>query len=191
MTLKEYQKIDLETGKIVDVVLFDPETDEIPEDCKEGWAGDQGMHEPIWSFAENKWVEDNNSKALLNHMITRKGAELGIACKQEILGYFQVKLQGKNYYFSNDAEAQSNFEKMDRAFEKGRINQLKWTCYDKNWNVKRLLLNAKMFEVVYEAHLNHIQGNIARFRDELMVQLSQATTVEEIESIVWTPFNSS
>jgi hypothetical protein len=35
------------------------------------------------------------------------------------------------------------------------------------------------------AHLNHIQGNISRFRDELMPLVENATTVEEVENINW------
>lgn len=107
-------------------------------------------------------------------------------CNETITGKFAYTYDdGVSYYFSCDMEAQSNFEKVDRAFDKGRMTEITWTAYDSLGNAVRLSFNQTNFENLYLAHLNHIQENISKFRDDLMPQVMNATTVEELQSIQW------
>lgn len=124
-------------------------------------------------------------KKAINDVKEKKILELNSACNSTILGRFTQEVNGQVYAFSNDAEAQANFEKADRAFEKGRLTEIIWTAYDTDGNVARIILTSENFESVYMAHLIHIQSNISKYRDVLMPQVEQATTVNEVNSIVW------
>ena len=106
-------------------------------------------------------------------------------CNLTILGRFSADVNGSTYYFSNDMEAQANFQKADGAFEKNRIIEVVWTAYNTEGNVERIPLNKESFELVYISHLAHVQNSIAKFRDFLMPLVESSTTVEELESIVW------
>lgn len=116
---------------------------------------------------------------------TKKILELDIDCNTAILGRFSSSINGVTYYFSNDTEAQANFEKADNAFFRGRMTEITWTAYDEEGNVVRLPLDQTTFESVYMNHLIHIQSNISKYRDMLMPQVEQATTIEEVENIMW------
>jgi hypothetical protein len=111
--------------------------------------------------------------------------ELNKMCNMTILGRFTSVVNGAPYQFSNDMEAQANFEKCDRAFDNGRIQEIAWTVYNSEGQVERVLLDPVTFEGVYLDHLAHIQNNISKFRDFLMPQVEEATTVEEVKQIKW------
>lgn len=115
----------------------------------------------------------------------KKMEELNRKCEEAILGKFSAPYNGNTYYFSCDMEAQSNFEKVDRAFEKGRITEIGWTAYDSNGDVTRLLLTSESFEPIYIRHLEHIQGNISKFRDFITPLVMSATTLTDINDIQW------
>ena len=69
-----------------------------------------------YKIEDGKLIRDE-SKELIDAK-ERKIRELEIACQESIVGYFVSEIKGEKYYFSCDNEAQSNFEKVDRAFEK-------------------------------------------------------------------------
>jgi YHS domain-containing protein len=114
-----------------------------------------------------------------------KEAELDKKCKDTILGRFSCDIDGVTYYFSNDTEAQANFEKCDRNLEKGRISTITWTAYDTSDNVVRLTFDVVTFEPLYIAQSTHIQANIIKYRDDLMPRVAAAQTIEEIQAITW------
>lgn len=115
-----------------------------------------------------------------------KLAELDLKCSATIVDTFPFTYSdGVEYYFYCDTIAQSNFEKVDRAFDKGRITQINWTAYDSSGNAVRLLFTAETFDPLYVAHLNHIQGAIAHFRDVLQPQVEQADTITAVEAVTW------
>jgi hypothetical protein len=115
----------------------------------------------------------------------QKMKELSFYCEKTILGYFQSTVGTTAYWFSNDNNAQKNFDKGEAAFSKNYVTTMDWTAYDSNWNVVRLSLDATTFEVVYKDHLNHIQSNISKFRDTLMPKVKIATTKDEVNEINW------
>jgi hypothetical protein len=144
-----------------------------------------GLSKPKWDRSNNIWTEGKSEEDLLYDEQTLKMQELSTECNKTILGRFSVTVEGVEYQFSNDMEAQSNFEKCDRAFEKGRATEIPWTAYDVDGNVVRVLLNDIKFEPVYVAHLTHIQNNISKLRDFLEPQVWGASTVEEVRNIIW------
>lgn len=115
----------------------------------------------------------------------KKISELNIACEQAILGYFKATVDGLEYSFSNDVEAQSNFKDALWAFEKGKLTTIKWTAYDAEDNIVRLDIDIEKLSDVNIARLTHQQTQVAKFRDILEPKVKAATTVGEVESIVW------
>jgi hypothetical protein len=118
----------------------------------------------------------------------QKMKELSFYCEKTILGYFQSTVGTTDYWFSNDNNAQKNFDKGETAFSKNYLTTMDWTAYDSNWNVVRLSLDTTTFEPIYRDHLNHIQSNIAKFRDTLMSKVEVAYQNEDLEGIkvvVW------
>lgn len=181
MMLKEYHKVDINGNRIEVVVLNSDE--EIPMNYFQGW-GDRTFVNPKWDYSIGDWVESVSDDDILIKAREMKMSELDKACQQSILGYFKATVDGVEYSFSCDFEAQTNFEKVDRAFEKGRMTQINWTAYDANGNVVRVTLDPTSFEPVYLAHLYHIQSNISRLRDVLQPQVEIASE-EELKTIVY------
>lgn len=140
-------------------------------------------------FTSYKLDEEGNllhvSSAEMGYAKTEKLLEFSANCTKVIMGRFKVTLDTVDYWFSNDMEAQMTFEKMDRAFEKGRVTELLWTAYLNDGSVTRIPVNAENFELIYVAHLMHIQNNISRFRDLLMPMVIGAETLEEVNALHW------
>jgi YHS domain-containing protein len=126
-----------------------------------------------------------SSSIILSDAKKAKLQELNNKCNETILGRFLSSVDGVDYYFSCDENAQKNFDKADSAFDKGRMTEIRWTSYDLNGNVVRLTLDQSKFEIVYLAHLNHINSNIAKFRDDLMPKVEASTSVEQVNRIMW------
>lgn len=182
--MKCYFYVD-ENGIVIGAPVYKNDDEEIEPNCFEGWGQNQPFFNPKWDFAAGRWVESRSSEEVLQAAKEQKEAELNERCSEEILDMFTVQIDGVTYWFSNDREAQANFDKADRAFDKGRIQEIPWTAYDKTGAVVRLLLNPINFEPVYMAHLGHIQNNISKFRDTLMAQVDAAQSPEEVELVQW------
>jgi hypothetical protein len=130
-------------------------------------------------------TDELTDEKILEYKRQLKLDELNNACNNAILSKFPFDIDAVTYYFSHDKDAQDNFDRLDRAFEKGRTTNELWTAYDADGNVVRLSFDATSFEPLYIEHLKRITDNISKFRDVLMPQVMNATTVEEIESITW------
>jgi len=126
-----------------------------------------------------------NTEYQLELIKKQKIKELQNKCRETILSKFMVTINGVDYYFSNDEEAQRNFAIAARAFDNNIITEQNWTAHDSEGNTVRITLNADTFQTVYEAHLRHIFDNISRFRDTLFLQVKQAQSAEEVFQIVW------
>ena len=122
---------------------------------------------------------------MLEEKRKQKVEELDQKCTTTILSRFSCVIAGKTYYFSNDNEAQKNFDKAARAFDKGLTNSLPWTAYDGGGQVTRVTISKLDFETLYLAHLMHIQDNIAKFRDTLLPKVMAAKTEADLNTIQW------
>jgi arabinogalactan endo-1,4-beta-galactosidase len=184
---KEVYEID-ENGYLIDNYLMSEE--QIQEETQkgrifvEGWYS-QSFYKPRYDFEKKAWIEEAVEEDLLDIHKENKINELRQKCSETILGRFYVELNGTSYGFSNDAEAQANFEKCARVFDKGLATEMVWTVYDIEGSVSRLPLTEDLFNIVYMAHLNHINDNIAKFRDFLSPMVLFANTLEEINQVTW------
>lgn len=121
----------------------------------------------------------------LDEVKVSKINELDNACKQATLGYFKATVDALEYSFSNDIEAQSNFKDAMWALESNKATVIKWTCYDINGDMVRLDLDLIKLSDVNIARLTHQQTQVSKFRDILEPQVNSATTIAEVELIVW------
>ena len=187
---KEYIKIDKDGIPVFPLysAVLDDELDEIPENFKIAWAYQydiDSVRYPVYSFENECWIEGADEVTLLDAAKVDKMNQLRSLCSQQILGYFSVPINGTIYLFSCDQEAQINFEKSDRALEKGRLTHVPWTCYTTEGQVTRVVLDAVTFEQVYIAHLAHIQGSIVRLRDVYQPLVMSAESIAELGGITW------
>lgn len=134
-------------------------------------------------YVNQKLVKDQQALLEQNKEVTlRKFDQL---CSETILGRFITEVDGVQYQFSCDNEAQKNFDKCLTAFSRGMIESNPWTAYTMEGEVVRLELTTDKFDKVYLSHLEHIQGNIAKFRDILEPRVREAKTLEELREITW------
>lgn len=136
----------------------------------------------VYIYVDGKVMKSD--ERVLDITKKRKISDLRLNCKKTILGKFSCEINGKTYFFSCDENAQTNFEKVDRAFEKGRISSVGWTAYNADGTSLRLELDAISFEPLYNAHLEHILSNKSKFRDSLEPKV-KAAKLEDIDKIKW------
>lgn len=121
---------------------------------------------------------------LLEEMKRDKDKELNKACQQAILNGFTHVIDGVEYHFSFDQEAQLNFQGAESLLNNGIIDEIKWTVR-KNDEYTRITINKEVMSELSLTILLHKAENIARYRDELLPKVQQATTIEEIKNIKW------
>ncbi|QKE74776.1 hypothetical protein HPK19_19440 [Arthrobacter citreus] len=135
-----------------------------------------------YRYIDGQVVKDES--LILEIAKTKKMSDLGTECDNTILGRFKATIDGVEYLFSNDSVAQANFDKLMFAFDKGFLTEIRWTAYDMEGNVVRVLITPPTMITLFVAHLTHIQENIVKLRDILQPQVESAT-VEELELITW------
>lgn len=164
-----------------------PGVDFVVQDNSDG----KGQYIAYWNVKDStgavvaKPTDTQLTSAQLPASQKAKMTELNNACNNAILGNFTSTVGGVSYQFSYDTEAQANFSKAGRAFDKGFITSTSWTAYDANGNVVRVTLNATDFDTVFKDSLTHVNSNVSRFRDTLQPQVTAATTVAAVNAIVW------
>jgi len=173
--LKQYYHVD-EEGHILESYVFDDS--DVPPMHFEGWG--EGIEKPRWDFEKGKWVETRPVDEKLAELKAQKLKEMGVACEQSILGYFKYTVNGKEYDFSFDSEAQSNFTGIMTLFTKGLITQIGWTAW-RNGKAERITLDEETFTQI--ALLGYQQ--IEKLRGEIQARIDECTTIEEVLKIVW------
>jgi hypothetical protein len=141
------------------------------------------IHPFVYHYENGELVYNEETHLRLARV--SKMRKLKVACDEAILGRFTCTVDGVEYQFSCDEKAQSNFEKVDRAFEKGRVTVYPWTAYDADGNVVRLVLDVNTFEDVYVAHLNHIGNCVSKLRDDLEKKVNAAQGLDELIAVKW------
>lgn len=112
-----------------------------------------------------------------------KATELNETCNKTILGRFKATIDGTEYEFSYDYESQSRFNGIGVLFFANKINEIEWTAYRDGERV-RITLNQDNFDIVTFAALQHQNSNIIKY-NQLLAQVNNATTKEQVEAIVW------
>ncbi|NEX77369.1 hypothetical protein G4Z05_00430 [Bacillus thermocopriae] len=143
----------------------------------------EGFYSPKFDLENNKWIE-SDLESVLNQLKQEKFAELSQACREDILGYFKATVNGIEYEFSFDAEAQDNFTETLVLFTSNIIAEQEWTAW-KDGQPVRIMLDKDSFMRVIQKAYGHKNSKIAKLRNELQPILESCTTIEEIKSITW------
>jgi hypothetical protein len=109
--------------------------------------------------------------------------ELDNTCKNAILANFTATLNGVDYEFTYDMPSQSRFNGVGVLFLNNLITEVPWTAYQNGERI-RITLTKDDFNVISLAALAHQNDNVSKY-SELYVQVMNATTVDEINQLVW------
>jgi hypothetical protein len=130
--------------------------------------------------AWNNYVDGINSIDVLKQ---KKIDELDNACKNAILANFTATLNGIEYGFSYDNEAQNRFNGVGLLFLGGQITSIPWTAYQNGERV-RITLTKDDFNVISLAALKHQNDNVSKYSD-LFIKVNNATMAYEVTQITW------
>lgn len=137
------------------------------------------------------YKETDKDSLTLDELKELKEKQLNYLCSQSILGYFEyspINQSGekKEFLFSYDREAQGNFTDSLLAVTAGALTEIPWTAHvPDTMEVVRVTLTAQDFQQLVGVIMRHKNGNISKFRDELMPQLLAAETKEQVDAVVW------
>jgi hypothetical protein len=184
MALKEYYEVDTQTGEWIEVHLLDDEADEIPSNYVSGWGPNRAFYKPKYDFTINDWVEGKDYQEILEIVKREKLGEMNRKCEEAILGYFKANVDGVEYEFSFDREAQTNFTGTMILFSQGIIDSIEWTAW-KDDVAHRITLSKEQFMQIAGLAFEHKNSKITRLRNELQPQIESCTTVEEVQAITW------
>lgn len=168
----------------------------------QGWAGIKSMdgefeveieedheilrnHPRMFVYKDGKVIKDET--VLLNIARENKDAELNTACQKAIIEGFTHKINGQDYWFSFDQEAQSNFQGTRPLLKEGLIQSINWTVRlgGKDGEYTRIPIDVNIMDELTIAILMHKDRNISRYRDELLPLVYKAESLPEINAINW------
>lgn len=135
-----------------------------------------------YKVVNNELVEDLSY--LIQYVKEAKEKEFKANCDNAILSGFYHTIDGIEYHFSFDFEAQLNFQGSERLLSSGVVPSILWTVSVNGSYTRIPIDNTIMQELTLEI-LMHKTKNIGKFRDILMPKVYAATTLEELEAITW------
>lgn len=125
-------------------------------------------------------------EAVLDRVKDAKKQELNVICNQEITKGFLYTVNGVEYRFSYDMEAQMNFAEARAAMADGLIEEVEWTCYIASTGErKRIMLNADDMAGTRLAQLTQKNAIIAKYNNILLTKVYPETNIEIINAIKW------
>lgn len=144
-------------------------------------------HPVLMSYGKYYYIDGElveNLSGLLEDMKVKKDSELNTACRNAILDGFIHRVNGVDYHFSFDTEAQLNFQGAERLLNGGMTQEILWTVR-KDGEYTRIPIDGKIINELVVAILKHKNDNVSKYRDILMPLVESATTIEEVNSISW------
>lgn len=130
---------------------------------------------------EIRYCEDKG----LSSIKARKDIELNEACKSSIIEGFPYTIDGEEYHFPFDIEAQVNFSDGRQLLENDDVDSIGWTVRDSKGEYKRIRIYKKDLNSLSLAIFQHRDYNLTKYRDELLPLVEEARTIEEVNSISW------
>lgn len=144
------------------------------------------VEEDFWdNFSDFKVVEGQLVPFIdLESYRKQKDLELNNACNVAISNGFKHIINGEEYHFSFDTEAQLNYQGSERLLSADMVQAIDFTVF-KNGDYARIAIDKIEMQNLTMAILKHKVTNIAKYRDILLPLVQEATTKEEIENIQW------
>lgn len=135
-----------------------------------------------YRYVDDVLVIDNDHELALAR--ESRFSDLSLICENEIKGYFNAVIHGKEYSFSYDYEAQINFTGTMVLFNENAITEVEWTAH-REGIAERILLNKEDFITLSGLAFTHKNSRISKLRNSIQVQLENANSLEEIEAVAW------
>jgi hypothetical protein len=136
----------------------------------------------FFKYINGEVVKDDSVE--LDRSKKKKTEELSNACQKAILGYFEATVNSVAYLFSFDREAQTNFTGTLALFTEGLITEMEWTAH-REGVAERIVLDKVKFLQVIAVAFQHKNMKVAKYRNQLVPLVEQATTLEEVADITW------
>lgn len=178
--MKQYFQVDTQ-GKIVGTEFFEPQ--DAPPNYKLGW-GDVIFFDPIWDYATGEWKENRELEEVLASTRNQKLGEMSNMCQESILAGFYSRVNGVEYKFKYDREAQLNFQDAYNLFQNNLLLEVGWTVRIGE-EKQRIKLNKATFTGVYTDAIKHKNENINHLYEAVTQRVEAAKTLEEIRAIEW------
>lgn len=128
-------------------------------------------------------LEKDETKQLEKRKLA-KDQELNQACNDAIMAGFDHVIDGLEYHFSFDTEAQLNFQGIRPLLAEGIVTQVDWTV-SRDGAYHRIPVDKKLMDELTVAILMHKDGNVRKYRNVLLPKVYEATTIEEVDKINW------
>lgn len=136
----------------------------------------------IFKYENGRLIRDENYR--LSKLKNRKINELNQKCNESILSGFTHIINGIEYHFSFDTEAQLNFQGAEKILDKGLVSELEWTVTH-NGEYERILISKQIMDELVLRILQHKDENIKRLRNVLAPLVESAQSKEELDKIAW------
>lgn len=112
--------------------------------------------------------------------------QLNEQCNKAIISGFTYEIDNITYLFSSSLEAQLNFTGTNVMFSDGTITEVYWSATNiETGIVERVKLDKVIFDIIKITMFSHVNSQIDRFRKVLQPLVLNATTIEEVNSVVW------
>jgi hypothetical protein len=176
-----YIVVDSKTGRLIAV-------GDTPMDAEGHQTYAVEDNEDVRKNPENYKVENDrlikDDVYVLEMVKAGKGKELEDACRESILNGFPYTINGVEYHFSYDYEAQGNFRDAKEALLDGSIPEVRWTVR-KDGEIHRVLITKEIIVDLCREAMTQKNDKISRLRDFLMLILEGCTTIEDINQLNW------
>lgn len=126
-----------------------------------------------------------SNQDLLEDLKDTKKAELSQACQDYILDGFISKVDGIDYHFSYDREAQMNYQERWQLFQNNMIDSIVMTAHGLDGSDARLEVDKKIFDNIYLDSVRHKENCIKRLRDDLFPLVDNSQSAEDLNAITW------
>lgn len=137
-------------------------------------------------YAYNNGVIEKSDSIIFKRLQIDKKYEMDQACKKAILAGFSHAINGIEYWFSYDIEAQLNFTGAESLFNKGVITEIEWTVTNvATGEYERIMLDSVIMDELVMKQFQHKNDNIIKYRSEMLPKVEQATTIADLELIAW------
>lgn len=125
-----------------------------------------------------------NTDSFLSSLKVKKDLELNASCSKFISSGFNHTVNGIDYRFSFDIEAQLNFQGARDLLNSGILPSIAWTV-KRDGVYERIQITKEIMSELTIVMLVHKDKNIKKYREQLLPLLKNAKTVEEVNSITW------
>jgi hypothetical protein len=133
-----------------------------------------------------KYQQLDLTTATLDEVKQAKMAELNEQCNQTIIAGFDYTVNNVSYHFSCSIPAQTNFQGTNALFKDGLITTVDWTVINNSTGlIERITMDQPTFDGLRMTLFNHISSQVSRLRDTLAAQVNSATTIDEVDAVVW------